>query len=436
MEFKNLLKKAGEITNKAVGVSGVVLNSAIKNIEEYTQEKSEMKRIIENFNNNASLIIRDIISNLEEDVYQRLINYITSDQKPVALEILFNNTFVRVNNKENFIRQANSNDQEGTEQLCYINRNVIEPILNQIFKMENADKVLNDNYKWKELYAYIDENVFEINYKKFQLKYGIIKSIDEAINKVGNDKMYDKNIRCYLAYCIYNKAWKSHLYELNSKIDNEIIKSKYYDKIRDLKGITEFPVTRIDQKKKIPTLIWRENDDLKFTLNYNKKITEDIIKNIKVISLKISDIENFSLVSYDSISTGRVAVAAVSGAAGVAFSFIPVVGTAFAIANLFDDSEYDFTKTTTVTLIKFKNKDDILVFDEKDYRALNKLIPEKEKTIAREIIKKQLVDENVKTSQVNNYDEAEQIKKLASLRDEGILTEDEFQQKKKMILGL
>ena len=43
---------------------------------------------------------------------------------------------------------------------------------------------------------------------------------------------------------------------------------------------------------------------------------------------------------------------------------------------------------------------------------------------------------NPKNIQVNSFSEADELKKFADLKDKGIITEEEFNKKKKEILGL
>ena len=73
-----------------------------------------------------------------------------------------------------------------------------------------------------------------------------------------------------------------------------------------------------------------------------------------------------------------------------------------------------------------------LYFEHKDYRIFNDLIPEKEFNIVTAIKSSGLIRSQIKINE--NKTTSEQIRVLAKLKDEGIITEEEFNEKKKILL--
>lgn len=73
-----------------------------------------------------------------------------------------------------------------------------------------------------------------------------------------------------------------------------------------------------------------------------------------------------------------------------------------------------------------------LYFRSKDYSSFNDLIPEKEFNIVTSIKSSQLIRSQIRIDE--NKTTTEQIRELAKLKDEGIITEEEFNEKKKILL--
>ncbi|MBS4022541.1 MAG: SHOCT domain-containing protein [Dethiobacter sp.] len=74
-----------------------------------------------------------------------------------------------------------------------------------------------------------------------------------------------------------------------------------------------------------------------------------------------------------------------------------------------------------------------MVFDFKDYEKFNELIPQKAFTIVNTIKTNDIIDSVLNESTGSNI--LDQIRELAKLKDEGILTEEEFSNKKKELLA-
>jgi hypothetical protein len=75
----------------------------------------------------------------------------------------------------------------------------------------------------------------------------------------------------------------------------------------------------------------------------------------------------------------------------------------------------------------------VLTLRYKDYQVLDDLIPEKNYEVVTEIKKQGIIQQSIKADKSKAI--TEQIKELAGLRDNGILTEEEFADKKKELLA-
>lgn len=86
-----------------------------------------------------------------------------------------------------------------------------------------------------------------------------------------------------------------------------------------------------------------------------------------------------------------------------------------------------------ILLISYKGEEIFLVLSPISLNALQKIMPEKQARPARQTNIQGSNSNQSSQIQSNSYDELEQ---LAQLRDKGIITDDEFNLKKKQILGL
>ena len=93
------------------------------------------------------------------------------------------------------------------------------------------------------------------------------------------------------------------------------------------------------------------------------------------------------------------------------------------------------THDTRETIINYLDTDSqrySLLFDFDAFQTLNDLIPEKEFSIVSAIKSAKLIKSGQNDSENRNI--TEQIRELAKLRDEGIITEQEFGEKKGILL--
>ncbi len=93
------------------------------------------------------------------------------------------------------------------------------------------------------------------------------------------------------------------------------------------------------------------------------------------------------------------------------------------------------THDTRETIINYFDENNMrctLYFDTKAFQIFKDLIPEKEYAIVNAINSSQLVAEQKSNSEYKNI--VQQIRELAKLKDEGIITDEEFSSKKKLLL--
>lgn len=86
-------------------------------------------------------------------------------------------------------------------------------------------------------------------------------------------------------------------------------------------------------------------------------------------------------------------------------------------------------RTCCLTYLE-KNTKQIMLFGYSDYKIFKELIPEKDISVIDEIRRRNVIDKQT-TPQTDNI---QKIRDLGTLRDEGILTQEEFDEKKKELL--
>ncbi|MFC2028858.1 SHOCT domain-containing protein, partial [Chloroflexota bacterium] len=90
------------------------------------------------------------------------------------------------------------------------------------------------------------------------------------------------------------------------------------------------------------------------------------------------------------------------------------------------------TRETFLNYFDEKNERHSLFFDKNAFQAFNDIIPEKEYHIVNTLKASNLIKSQTVTSKEKTI--TGQIRDLAKLKDEGIITEQEFNEKKKVLL--
>ncbi|MBN2898348.1 MAG: SHOCT domain-containing protein [Clostridia bacterium] len=92
------------------------------------------------------------------------------------------------------------------------------------------------------------------------------------------------------------------------------------------------------------------------------------------------------------------------------------------------------SRSVTLRFRDESNLEHALKFNHGDYRLFQKLIPEKELELQYELDRQKILDEKVNRED-KNVDVMDQIRKLGQLREEGLIDDTEFEDKKDELLG-
>lgn len=93
------------------------------------------------------------------------------------------------------------------------------------------------------------------------------------------------------------------------------------------------------------------------------------------------------------------------------------------------------THDTRETYINYFDPENVrrsLFFDVDAYQVLNDLIPDKEYNIVSQLNTSKLINSTPNSDKKNSI--TDQIRELSALKDEGIISEQEFNEKKKILL--
>ncbi|KMT21514.1 SHOCT domain-containing protein [Clostridium cylindrosporum] len=218
------------------------------------------------------------------------------------------------------------------------------------------------------------------------------------------------------------------------KIQDEIEKYYSFHKIPKNKKINTVIVKQSDVnelKEKCRYIMWKECDKLHFV--FEKYINYDVPK----VEIPIDQITTFQIqgdmytetnISGGEIKGGGSSIGGAVAGAVLAGGVGAVVGSRKKIEGTPITSETNIVDNRE-TILEFYNNEDKLSYiflDNNAYKILLKLIPEKEINF-----NKHRIESNNTNSSNNVYDE---IKKLAELKDQGIITEEEFNEKKQELL--
>jgi hypothetical protein len=186
---------------------------------------------------------------------------------------------------------------------------------------------------------------------------------------------------------------------------------------------------------------WKNNTDLCFfpdKPNYDNivEFTED---NIKIVKISIDQIEYFSTRGEQYRETkisggggggsslgGAIVGGAIAGGAGA------IIGSRKGVESIKSEVVTHDTRETYINYFDDNGQRQSLVFDISAQQALNDLIPEKEYEIVSAIKTNDLIHKEMNKGEGTSI--VDQIRELAKLKDEGILTEQEFAEKKSQLL--
>ena len=187
--------------------------------------------------------------------------------------------------------------------------------------------------------------------------------------------------------------------------------------------------------------IWADNNNLFLRLDYNIEVDiheDDIIEYFYIKILQISNIIFFTtqggITNENHISGGggggSSMVGAITGGL-VAGPTGAIIGSRKSINEITSELITHDTRQTIIQYFNEEHEKNTLLLSFQDYQTLLEIIPEKDFKIVS------IINENNTIQNILNNDhskEINQIKQLALLKDEGIISEDEFINKKTELL--
>lgn len=184
--------------------------------------------------------------------------------------------------------------------------------------------------------------------------------------------------------------------------------------------------------------IWKSDGNICFFPCTPVTVDSLSIATLKINLVSISQIEHFSktgkVFTENKISGGGGGGSSISKAVVGGF----IAGPAGAVINsrqkVNEIKSRLITHDSRETILNYfeGNERHSLFFDKHDFQIFNDLIPEKEFSIVNAIKSSKIIKSQVS---INNQESVTgQLRELANLRDEGIITENEFNEKKKQLL--
>ena len=188
----------------------------------------------------------------------------------------------------------------------------------------------------------------------------------------------------------------------------------------------DFLYSNVRNVRNTELLIWKDNKDMYFTeSNYKNDIGKYEIRLENIISfVRQGDVYTETNVTGGggggSSLTGAVLGGVVAGGAGA------VIGSRKKTTSIKTETKR-IDDRKTILEYEYLEEKHYMFFDSATYEVLLKLIPQKEINFSNK-------DNKVKFKKTNQINITEKIRELAKLKDEGILTEEEFNSKKKELL--
>jgi len=167
--------------------------------------------------------------------------------------------------------------------------------------------------------------------------------------------------------------------------------------------------------------------------------TPSKISKIAMFEIPVDKIEYFAtrgdVIHENKISGGGGGGSSVGGAiigGVIAGGAGAVVGSRKSINPIKSELITHDTRETFLNFYDDNNNKCSIVLEYQDYSILNELLPEKSHDIVNAIKTNSILSKAVEENKSANI--ADQIRELAKLRDDGILTDEEFAEKKKLLL--
>lgn len=203
-----------------------------------------------------------------------------------------------------------------------------------------------------------------------------------------------------------------------------------------LKASKNSPIELANKQHKI--YVWKMGSDIHFFPCSPDTVDSISFETLKINSVPVNQIEYFSkrgeVFRENKISGGGGGGSSIGGAVAgglIAGEAGAVIGSRKKVNEI--KSEL-ITHDTRETFINYfvDNERHSLFFENNAFQIFNDLIPEKEFSIVNAVRSSELIKNQVSANSQKSV--TDQLRELAKLRDDGIITENEFNEKKKQLL--
>jgi len=203
-----------------------------------------------------------------------------------------------------------------------------------------------------------------------------------------------------------------------------------------LKSSSRSPIELANKKQKV--YVWKSENNISFFPCSPETVGSIYLYTLKINSVPISQIEYFSkrgeIFRENKISGGGGGGSSIGGAVAgglIAGETGAVIGSRKKVNEIKSELITHDTRETYLNYFD-NNERHSLCFDIDSYQLFNDLIPEKEFSIVNAIKSSEIINNQIFTNSQKSI--TDQIRELAKLRDDGIITENEFNEKKKQML--
>jgi hypothetical protein len=163
------------------------------------------------------------------------------------------------------------------------------------------------------------------------------------------------------------------------------------------------------------------------------------LDNVKVYLIPVSQIEYFSkrgeIFRENKISGGGGGGSSIGGAVAgglIAGDVGAVIGSRKKVEGIKSELVTHDTRETFINYFDENKERQSLFFDNNAFQVLNDLIPEKEFNIVNSLKSNMIINNQLQNIEKKTI--TDQLRELAKLKDDGIISEDEFFEKKKILL--
>lgn len=202
------------------------------------------------------------------------------------------------------------------------------------------------------------------------------------------------------------------------------------------KSSVKSPIELANKKQKV--FIWKSDGNICFFPCTPETVDSLSFTTLKIESVPISQIEYFSkrgeVFRENKISGGGGGGSSIGGAVAgglIAGEAGAVIGSRKKVNEIKSELITHDTRETFVNYF-VGNERHSLFFDDNAFQRFNDLIPEKEFSIVNAIKSSEIIKNQVSANSQKSV--TDQLRELAKLRDDGIITENEFNEKKKQLL--